>query len=247
MSGRILIGVVLLLCVVSPPDIKADGPEYVIDRFIGETGPDGLPEGWTPLTFSKIKNHTLYFLGKEGENSFVKAESRAAASGIYKKLDLDPRQYPVLLWRWRIDHVLQNKNERTKGGDDYAARLYVTFRHDPARVSAFTKATLFLLKVIYGEEPPGTSLIYVWAAHLPKDETIESPYTDQARIIAVESGSEKAGQWVTEERSLYRDYKRVFGEEPPRIAGVALMTDTDNTEESATAYYDDIVLTLRTQ
>jgi hypothetical protein len=47
---------------------------------------------------------------------------------------------------------------------------------------------------------------------------------------------------VIEERNLYADYKRLFAVEPPRIAGIALMTDTDNTGESAVAYYGDIVL-----
>jgi hypothetical protein len=37
------------------------------------------------------------------------------------------------------------------------------------------------------------------------------------------------------------DYRAAFGEDPPPINGVAIMTDTDNTGESATAYYGDIV------
>jgi hypothetical protein len=46
---------------------------------------------------------------------------------------------------------------------------------------------------------------------------------------------------VTEERNLYQDYKHAFGEEPPMISGVAVVTDTDNTGESAVAYYGDIL------
>jgi len=46
---------------------------------------------------------------------------------------------------------------------------------------------------------------------------------------------------VNEERNVYEDYKRAFREEPPKISGVAIMTDTDNTGESATAYYGDII------
>jgi hypothetical protein len=61
-------------------------------------------------------------------------------------------------------------------------------------------------------------------------------------MVAVESGDEKAGTWVTEERNVYEDYRRLFGEEPPMIGAVALMTDTDNTGGEATAYYGDITL-----
>jgi hypothetical protein len=45
---------------------------------------------------------------------------------------------------------------------------------------------------------------------------------------------------VTEERNVLEDYRKAFGEDPPLINGVAIMTDTDNTGESAVAYYGDI-------
>jgi hypothetical protein len=64
-------------------------------------------------------------------------------------------------------------------------------------------------------------------------------------MIAVESGASKAGKWISEEVDIYRDYKRLFGEEPPHVTGIAIMTDTDNTGETATAYYDDIVFMKR--
>jgi len=51
----------------------------------------------------------------------------------------------------------------------------------------------------------------------------------------------RLNQWLNEERNIYEDYKKAFGEEPSMISGVAIMTDTDNTGESATAYYGDIV------
>jgi hypothetical protein len=59
--------------------------------------------------------------------------------------------------------------------------------------------------------------------------------------MELESGSAKLNQWVDEERNVYEDYKKAFREEPPMISGVAIMTDTDNTSESATAYYGDII------
>jgi hypothetical protein len=64
-------------------------------------------------------------------------------------------------------------------------------------------------------------------------------------MIVVESGSTKLKTWITEERNVYEDYKRVFGEEPPLISGVAIMTATDNTGESAEAYYGDMVFKRR--
>jgi hypothetical protein len=61
-------------------------------------------------------------------------------------------------------------------------------------------------------------------------------------MVAVESGNAKAGTWVTEERNVYEDYRALFGEDPPPIGAVALMTDTDNTGGEAEALYGDIFL-----
>jgi hypothetical protein len=58
----------------------------------------------------------------------------------------------------------------------------------------------------------------------------------------VESGAGRLGQWAEYERDIYDDYRRAFDEEPPRISGIAIMTDADGTGESAVAYYGDIFL-----
>ena len=60
-------------------------------------------------------------------------------------------------------------------------------------------------------------------------------------MIVVESGDSRLNQWIQEERNVYEDYKSAFGQEPPIISGVAIMTDSDNTGESATAFYGDII------
>ena len=70
---------------------------------------------------------------------------------------------------------------------------------------------------------------------------VPNPFTDRVKMIVVESGAENLNTWVGQQRNIYEDYKQAFGEEPPMISGVAIMTDTDNTRESATAYYGDIV------
>jgi hypothetical protein len=60
-------------------------------------------------------------------------------------------------------------------------------------------------------------------------------------MIVVQGGAENLNAWVEEERNILEDYRKAFHEEPPMISGVAIMTDTENTEESATAYYGDIL------
>ena len=94
--------------------------------------------------------------------------------------------------------------------------------------------------MLYGEYPPLGAINYIWESKAPIGTVVPNPYTDRVMMFVVESGSAKLNQWAVEERNVYEDYKEAFGEEPPMISGVAIMTDTDNTDESATAYYGDI-------
>jgi hypothetical protein len=66
-------------------------------------------------------------------------------------------------------------------------------------------------------------------------------------MVVLRSGPQGVGTWMEEERNIYEDYRNAFGGEPPMINGVAIMTDTDNTKESAVAYFGDIVFEKATK
>ncbi|KAF0221577.1 MAG: hypothetical protein FD174_346 [Geobacteraceae bacterium] len=206
-----------LMIVFTVTAASSHGAETRVGRFSG-----GDLSEWRNETF-KGKDKTTYLLVKENGKTVLKAHSRRAASGLLRKVDLDPKQYPVLRWSWKVEHTLKGEDAARKSGDDFAARVYVVF---PRTFFWQTRA-----------------INYVWAARLPQNSAGPSPYTSNAVIVAVESGDEKAGRWVTEERNVYEDYRKHFGEEPSRIGAVAVMTDTDDTRDEVTAYYGDIFLT----
>ncbi len=216
--------------------------EIVIDSFSDETTAEGIPKGWESLTFKKVPNHTQYSIAKSGADFFVKAVSRNSSSAIFKQVGLSAKEFSVLKWRWKIENVLIKSNAAKKSGDDYAARIYVAFKYDPAQASLWEKAKYGAVKQLYGKYPPKGALVYVWDNKLPVGTALDNAYTDRAKIIVIESGKEKAGQWVSEERNIYQDYLKLFGQEPPEILFVAVMSDTDNTGESTVAYFDDISL-----
>jgi Protein of unknown function (DUF3047) len=58
----------------------------------------------------------------------------------------------------------------------------------------------------------------------------------------VQSGNALQGRWVEVQRNIVEDYQRAFGRMPPKIIGIGLMTDTDNTHEKTEAFYGDIVV-----
>jgi hypothetical protein len=226
--------------------VAAAGSHVVeIGRFGAPAGPDALPEGWEPLLFKKIARHTRYTVAREGEGWVLKAESEAAASALYRPLDLDPLAYPRLTWRWKIGNTLVKSDARKNEGDDYPARVYVAFRYDPNRATAWEKATYGASRLLYGTYPPRAVLNYIWDSRLPPGTMLDNAYTDRAKMIVVRSGAAEVGRWMTETRNIVDDYRRLFGGDPPRIAGVAVMTDTDDTGERAVAWYDALAFLAR--
>jgi hypothetical protein len=217
-------------------------PVIEVGKFsAAETG-GTLPAGWKPLTFRNIEKHTVYTLVKDGDTVVVKAESHASASGLIREIKVDPREYPIVHWSWKVTHVLKKGDVFRKEGDDYPARVYITFDYDPQKLSFLDRRKYFLVKALYGQSPPLAALTYIWASRAPIGTLVPNPFTDRVMMIVAESGGDKLNQWVTEERNLYEDYRKAFDEEPAAISGVAIMTDTDNTGESAVAFYGDIIL-----
>lgn len=206
-------------------------------------GANGLPAGWEPLDFPKIKARTAYEWS--AASSAVRAVSVKAASGLIRRHQGPVADAPVLRWRWKISGTLPKGDEARKDGDDYAARMYVTFKYEPSRVGLGTRLKYAAVKALRGEHPPHNAIAYIWANKLAAGESAPSPYTDRVRMVAVRSGGSAAGEWRAEERNVLEDYRRLFGEEPPPYAGIALMTDTDDTAGSAEAWYADVTLGAR--
>jgi hypothetical protein len=222
-SGAWAVGIAALLV---PLGLSAEpGSVLEVGKFSAEAEGNGPPAGWQPLTFKKIERQTVYKLVKDGESVVVRAVSEASSSGLTREIRIDPRDYPIIQWRWKVANVYKNGDVSKKEG----------------KVGILEKATYEAARLLYGRYPPIGAINYIWESRAPKGTIVPNPYTDRVRMVVTESGAERLNTWVTEERNLLEDYKAAFGEEPSLISGVAIMTDTDNTKETATAYYGDIL------
>jgi Protein of unknown function (DUF3047) len=178
--------------------------------------------GWKTKEF---KGQTHYQINKLEGSQVLKAESNAAASGLFREQRIDLQKTPIMNWRWRIENRLGKIDEQTKLGDDFAARVYVVV--SGGLIFWNTKA-----------------INYVWASTSPKDKTWPNPFAgDHAMMVAVRTSSDNTGTWYTEKRNIRDDFKKLMGEDVPYIDAVAIMTDTDNAKGKATAYYGDIYFT----
>jgi hypothetical protein len=202
---------------------------------------DLLPDGWQSLTFTRIKRHTDYSLVAEGDTVVVKAVSDQAASGLTRAISINPAEYPVIQWRWKVNNVLRKGDVTRKDGDDYPARIYITFAFDPDRAGYLERLEYEAVRLIHGQAVPYRAISYIWGSNSLEGTMIANSYTDNVMMFVVQGGRDRLRQWVTEERNVYEDYQKAFGEKPGMISGIAIMTDTDNTRESAVAWYGDIV------
>lgn len=238
---RIILCFITVFVIILPSSLYAQ-TVFNVGRFSAAEPGDRLPAGWHPLTFKKIPSHTQYTLIKDGNTVVIKAVGRASASGLIRKVRIDPEKYPFIRWQWKVSNVYKNGDVTKKTGDDYPARIYITFEYDPDRIGFFEKIKYNLAKQFYGEYPPSAAINYIWASHAAVGTIVSNPYTKRTKMIVVESGKMALNTWITEKRNIFDDYIRAFGEKPPMISGVAIMTDSDNTKEAATAFYGDIQL-----
>jgi len=211
-----------------------------IGKFSAEKSGEILPSGWKPLIFRNISKHTAYSIIEENGSLVVKAVAEASASGLVHEIKINPAEYPVVRWKWKVGNVLKKGDVGRKEGDDYPARLYITFEYDPGKLGFVDKSKYEIARLIYGQYPPHAAINYIWESRSPVGIMVPNPYTNRTMMFVVESGEERLDKWIEEERNVYEDYRLAFGEEPPIISGVAIMTDTDNTGETATAYFGDI-------
>jgi len=203
-------------------------------------------ERWSPLTFPKIDHHSQYQLisGPAGEG-WLEATSDHAASGLVFQDSFDIYAYPLLRWRWKVDAVIPAGNAEEKAGDDYPLRLYVIFQYEEEKADFLESLLYKSLKMIYDQTPPFASLNYIWVNRRHDKTILPNPFTDRAQMILVEQGPGKAGQWVEEKTNLIQDYRQAFGEDPPRMARLAIMTDSDNTGSRTRAWLDYIEIARR--
>ena len=193
-----------------------------------------LPGGWREASLPHRRAAEVRIVEDEGR-AVVRVKSDAAFGTAAITFDM---QAPVLSWRWKIDHVVEAAQLGTKKGDDFAARVYVSFEIPPEQLTFAERTRLGLTRLIYGDVP-SAAICYVWDNRAAKGTSIWSPHAERVRIIVLESGNAQAGRWVEERRDIAADFRAAFGRAAPRMTGIAAGNDTDQTGESVTAWFGD--------
>ena len=170
----------------------------------------------------------------------LRIASRAAAGSVMHRLAADASVPPVLAWRWKVDRVVGAADLSRKEGDDYAARVYVTFDVPDSSLSFADRARIRLAKLLHGAEVPTAAICYVWDNRHPIGTSAWNAYTSRVRMVVLRSGAEGAGRWARERRDVASDFEAAFGMPAPAVTGIAVSADTDQTGEAVTAWFGDL-------
>lgn len=214
--------------------VGTDGVIYLEDFEHYEVG--SLPDEWynrdgdaIPATYDKeIKAEYTYQVLEEDGNKFLRFDGKGAKHLNFPLLDkeeINIHETPILKWRWRIHETPEDGDESSSSRNDSAASVYMVM--DTGRV-------------LFRTVPK--SIRYTWSSTLPKGKEVSRFFGNQ-KIIVLGTGDKNNGEWMTFERNVVEDYKRLFGEMPPnQPIALLILSSGNSTNSHAKADYDDFEL-----
>ena len=174
--------------------VSAQNQSLVLEDFQAKET-DGFPSNWDHENQrSHSKGRDAYKIQAENGVSFLAAKD-AGQRIKKKKIDWDPKAFPVLTWRWRLN--------KAAAGTEPIAAIYASLDTDLMFIPVFTK--------------------YIWSATKPEGVRSEGGMFSGAEIV-VQSGTKDVGQWVEERVNVYEDFKRIHKHEPAAKAwGISII------------------------
>lgn len=193
--------------------VAADDDCRVVDDFlkakVGE-----LPPDW------KLRDESgkgVYSVQDEGGRRLLHAASKGIGIQLAKQFEWDVKAYPILAWSWRPLEFPRGADERDSKTNDSAVAVYMLGPY--SRIRGFK------------------AVKYIWSERVPAGTHLTSS-AGMTQVLVLRTGTEKKGAWVDEKVNVRDDYVKFFGEKDmPKVSGIAVLTDSDDTKSSAQGDY----------
>ncbi len=166
-------------------------------------------------------NKTKYSLGSNKNGNYLKAVADNAASGLGKKIKINLNRTPFINITWKVERDLKGINEKSKRGHDYAARLFVIKK---------TGATALSNRAIN----------YVFSSNNNIGDNWPSPFTKKSIDNVLSTTKVNLNEWVTVKANVKKDFKKFHDLDVNELDGIAIMADTDNSQNKSVSYYQNI-------
>ncbi len=193
-SGFVVLSGLVVATIALTGSAIGQGQTLVLEDFRAKDS-GGFPLNWDHENQrSQTKGREAYKVQAEDGVSFLSANN-AGQRIKKKKIDWDPKAYPVLTWRWRLN--------KTAEGTEPLAAIYASLDTDLIFIPVFTK--------------------YIWSATKPEGAMVEGGMFSGSEIV-VQSGAKEVGQWIEERVNVYEDFKRIHQHEPaPKAWGISII------------------------
>jgi len=195
--------------------------------FEGAAVVDGLPAPWKFERWSPMVGFGDY----TAKASVVAASGAGAPGGKVLQLEcheagfivgsersIDVNSQRWASWAWRADTLPTGASFRARDTNDQA------------------------LQLLFGFED-GKILGYIWdSTGSPGATGSGLSWREDVRVMVLQAGPAKLGQWVEQRRDLVADYQALFGEAPGQLVGVALQSNCQHTESRGHGFVGPIRL-----
>jgi len=210
-AARALILLVTVLLVQASSSGAA--PDCVLIEGFSKGKIGEFPADWKPR---KEAGRPVYSIREQNGLRFLRAVSRGLGIQAAKQYEWDLTAYPILAWSWRPVEFPAGSDERNSRTNDSALAVYAVFPHTSWSVK---------------------SVKYIWSAAAPLGARLTSN-AGLTHVRVLRSGTQGKGEWVEEQVNVLQDYREYFETtEVPKPAGIAVLTDSDDTGSSAQGDY----------
>ena len=185
---------------------------------------DFTKEEFRELQVRKVRgadNKTEYTIGNNDNGNYIKAVADNSASGLGKEIKIDLKKTPFINITWKVEKDLSGIKENTKNGHDFAARVFAIKK---------TGATALSNRAIN----------YVFSSNENIGKNWSSPYTKKSIDNVLSTTLLDLNKWVTVKANVREDFKKFHNLDLEDLDGIAIMSDTDNSEKKSVAYYQNI-------
>ena len=199
---------------VSPAPAAAEGPDCVVLDDFSRATVGQFPTGWQPR---KDAGKGVYQIAEEGALRFLRATAVGLGIQAARSHEWDLTKYPVLMWSWRARVFPRGADERMAGTNDSVLAVYLLVPHSK----------------VFGPK----AVKYIWSERVPEGTRLSSNMNlTQVRVLR--SGPAAGTEWTDEGVNVLDDFMKYFGvTAPPKPAGIAVLTDSDDTRSRAEGDY----------
>ncbi len=189
----------------------------VVADFSGDATGKGVPQGWELK--EKAGKADVAVVETDGVKA-IQLRSADTSFSLQRQIQVDVEKYPILTWKWKVNKLPEGGDFRRTKTDDQAAQLFVAFSRTEA-------------------------IVYLWDTSAPEGlmTAAPSPPFMSIKAVVVRSGPRQTGKWIAEQRNVYEDYRKLFGQtrKTPVASGMRIQINTQHTRSSGESYFADVM------